>query len=113
MQDTPNSNSNDGIDLRELVLILWAYKFLIASICALSIAYSGYYALSLKKEFTSIAIFKLDSEKSGGFSYGSDLELLNKFAGFGPICCKVQIVKIFKNPKQSQTIFKKSNKTYM
>jgi uncharacterized protein involved in exopolysaccharide biosynthesis len=84
MQDTPNSNSNDGIDLRELVLILWAYKFLIASICALSIAYSGYYALSLKKEFTSIAIFKLDSEKSGGFSYGGDLELLNKFAGFGP-----------------------------
>ena len=29
MQDTLNSNSDDEIDLRELFITLWAYKFLI------------------------------------------------------------------------------------
>ena len=37
MQDSLNSKSNDEIDLRELFIVLWAYKLLIASTCVLGI----------------------------------------------------------------------------
>ncbi|MDC3394311.1 Wzz/FepE/Etk N-terminal domain-containing protein, partial [Planktomarina temperata] len=60
MQDTLNSNSDDEIDLRELFVTLWAYKFLITCACALGIVFGGYYALNAEKEFTSAAIFKID-----------------------------------------------------
>ena len=34
MQDSLNSISDDEIDLRELFITLWAYKFLITCACA-------------------------------------------------------------------------------
>ena len=68
MQDLLNSESNDVIDLRELFLILWAYKLFIACAFTLGVVYGGYHALNAKKEFTSSAIFKLDQGESEGFS---------------------------------------------
>ena len=83
MQDTLNSNSDDGIDLRELFITLWAYKLFIACACALGIVLGGYYALNAEKEFTSTAIFKIDQSKVGGISLGGELGALASFAGFG------------------------------
>jgi uncharacterized protein involved in exopolysaccharide biosynthesis len=83
MQDLLNSESNDEIDLREIFIILWAYKLFIAGTCALGIMYSGYYMLHTDKEFTSVAIFKLEQESSGGISLGSELSALANLAGFG------------------------------
>ena len=82
MDDLLNSKSNDEIDLRELFIILWAYKLFIAVTCALGVVYGGYYALNADKEFTSAAIFKLD-ETSGGISLGGELGALAKLTGLG------------------------------
>ena len=83
IQDTLNSNSDDEIDLRELFITLWAYKFLITCACALGIVFGGYYALNAEKEFTSAAIFKIDQSKSGGILLGGELGALASLAGFG------------------------------
>ena len=82
MQNKLSSKYNDEIDLRELFITLWAYKFFIASTCALGIVFGGYYALNVAKEFSSKAIFKLDQSVSGGISIGGELGLLNNLAGF-------------------------------
>jgi uncharacterized protein involved in exopolysaccharide biosynthesis len=81
MQDLLNSKSNDEIDLRELFIILWAYKLFITCACALGIIFGGYYALKMKKEFTSVAIFKIDEAKSSGFSLGAEFGALANLAG--------------------------------
>ena len=83
MQNIPNLNSKDEIDLRELFIALWAYKLFIACACALGIVFGGYYALNAEKEFTSTAIFKIDQSKSGGISLGGELGVLANLAGFG------------------------------
>jgi uncharacterized protein involved in exopolysaccharide biosynthesis len=81
MHDLLNSESNDEIDLRELFLILWAYKLLIAVTCAMGIILAGNYALNANKKFTSTAIFKLDSENSNTILDASSLSSLANFAG--------------------------------
>ena len=83
MQDYLKPESNDEIDLRDLLITLWAYKLFIACACALGIVYGGYYALNAEKEFTSTAIFKIDQSKSGGISLGGELGALASFAGLG------------------------------
>jgi uncharacterized protein involved in exopolysaccharide biosynthesis len=83
MQDLLNSESNDEIDLRELIITLWAYKLFIAITCALGVVYGGYFALNAEKEFTSAAIFKLNKNSSSGVSLGGDLGALVSLAGFG------------------------------
>lgn len=83
MQDLLNSESKDEIDLRELFIILWAYKLFIASTCVLGVVFGGYYAMNADKEFTSTAIFKLDQEKSVGISFGGELGAMANMTGFG------------------------------
>ena len=82
MQDSLTSKAGDEIgdeiDLGELVITLWAYKFFIAGTCALGIVFGGYYALTADKEFTSAAIFKLDQANSSlaGFDGGLGAKIL-------------------------------------
>jgi len=83
MQNTQNLISEDEIDMRELFAILWAYKIFIACTCALGIVLGGSYALNLKKEFTSEAVFRLDQGETGGISLGGKLGALASFAGLG------------------------------
>ena len=74
--------NDDEIDLSELFLTLWAYKFLIAVISAASLFAAGYYALTADKEYTAKAIFQLEGSKGGtGFSLGGDLGGLAALAG--------------------------------
>jgi len=82
MQNTPNLNSNDEIDLREIFIVLWAYKLFIATTCALCILFSGYYALNKKKIYTSTAIFKLSSDNNG-ISLPGQLSSLTSLVGVG------------------------------
>ena len=74
--------NDDEIDLSELYLTLWAYKFLIAIISAVSLLGAGYYALTADKEYTAKAIFQLAGSKSGtGFSLGRDVDAIAALAG--------------------------------
>ena len=81
MQNKLSSKYNDEIDLSELFITLWAYKFFIAGTCALGIIFGGYYALNAAKEFSSSATFKLDLSDSGGISIGGELGVLASLAG--------------------------------
>ena len=82
MEDYLNSSTTDVIDLRELFMSLWTYKIIITCVCAFSIMFSGYYALTLDKEFTSVATFNLDVSKPNKFSLGnSQLDVLASLSG--------------------------------
>ena len=83
MQDLPNLESNNEIDLRELFITLWAYKLFIASTCALGVVFGGYHAMNAEKEFTSTAIFKLKDNETGGISINGGLGELANLSGFG------------------------------
>ena len=83
MQDLINSESNDEINLHELFMALWAYKLFIAGTCALGVVLGVYYALNADKEFTSVAIFKLNQDNVGGISLSGELSALASIAGYG------------------------------
>ena len=82
MQDFLNSESKDDIDLRELFINLWAYKLFIAGTCALGIVTSGYYAMNAKREFTSVAVFKIGNENNSGISFAGGLESLSGLSSY-------------------------------
>ena len=79
--DANAQSADDEIDLRELFMVLWAFKTFIACVCAVSIVIAGYYALNANKEFTSTAVFNLDNNQSSGLSLGGDLGALANLAG--------------------------------
>lgn len=80
MHNFLNSTADDGIDLREFLLVLWFYKFLIAALIALCVIGAGYYALNAEKKFTSKAIFKLD-KAGGNINLPGELGALISLAG--------------------------------
>jgi uncharacterized protein involved in exopolysaccharide biosynthesis len=81
MQDLLNSKSNDEIDLKEVFIILWAYKLFIASTCVFGILLAGYYSLNADKKYTSEAIFKLNQASPKGLQIGGSLASMSNFAG--------------------------------
>ena len=83
MQDYLKPESNDEIDLREWFITLWAYKLLIAGTSALGILFGCYYALNADKEFTSVAIFKLNQDDANSISLSGEFGALARMAGFG------------------------------
>ena len=82
MQDKPSSKSDDETDIRELFLMMWAYKLFIASTCVIGIVLSSYYALNTVKKFTSEAIFKLGDNVSNNNILGGQLSALASLSGF-------------------------------
>jgi uncharacterized protein involved in exopolysaccharide biosynthesis len=68
MQDSLNSKLEDEINLRDLLITLWAYKLLIISTFVLGIIYSIYYIQNADKKFTSTAIFSLYNNSSSALS---------------------------------------------
>jgi capsular polysaccharide biosynthesis protein len=83
MHNPQNSIADDEIDLRELVVTLWAHKLFIVCACAAGIILGGYHALNVDKKFQSSAIFKLDDETSNSLSLGGQLGAFASLAGFG------------------------------
>ena len=97
MQDLPNSEQSDIINLRELFVIFWAHKLFITVSCALGIMYGGYYALNANKQYSSTAIFTLDNKASTGVSplkqLGSLVNLSEFGAGIKPSALPIDQVK--------------------
>ena len=83
MQDLLDTESNNEIDLRELFATLWVYKLFIVSTCVLGVIFGGYYTQRLNKEYTSVAIFKLDANKPKGMSIAGDLGAIVSLSGLG------------------------------
>ena len=81
MQNSLNSNLNDEIDLRELLIALWAYKLFITITCILGLIFGVYKALDSNKEFSSSAIFRLDQTSSGGIPIISGANVLSTLTG--------------------------------
>ena len=67
MHDNYSSHKNEEINMVELFAMFWAYKFLIAFVCILSISLGVNYLLSAEKEFTSKAIFEYE-DNSGQYN---------------------------------------------
>lgn len=80
MQEPINPTSYNNIDLYELFMCLWAYKFLIAFIFMASFILAGFYALNEKKEYKSEAIFKLDDNQMNNMSIANQLGMLSRLS---------------------------------
>ena len=69
MDSDPNVNSyDDEIDLKELFLVLWAGKFLIAAITAVFAISSVLYALSIPNQYKATALLAPAQSDGGGLS---------------------------------------------
>ncbi|MDC0136767.1 Wzz/FepE/Etk N-terminal domain-containing protein [Sulfitobacter sp.] len=64
-------NVSDEIDLKELFLALWAYKYLIAALSIFVSIAAGIYALRAEKVYTANTIFSLGESKNDGGILGS------------------------------------------
>ena len=78
---------DDDINLRDLLLLLWAHKLLIMLTCGIGVIYGAYLALNADKKFTANATFML-SEKGGeskfsAINLGGDVAALAGMSGLG------------------------------
>ena len=79
---TKNVKSLEGeIDIRELVMALWAHKIFIVFVTVLSIFYGGYYALTTEKKFVAEARFLIKEQGNSGFKLPGELGALASLAG--------------------------------
>ena len=67
----PDQNVSDEIDLKELFLALWAYKYLIAALSIFVSIAAGIYALRAEKVYTASTIFALGESTSSSGKLGS------------------------------------------
>ena len=81
MQDFLNSDPTDEINLRELFIILWAYKIFIIGICALGLVLGSYYVQIADKKYRSEAIFKMNKENATGSWLNGNISALTSLAG--------------------------------
>ena len=69
MDSDPNVNSyDDEIDLKELFLVLWSGKFIIAAITAVFAITSVLYALSVPNQYKATALLAPAQSDGGGLS---------------------------------------------
>lgn len=80
MYDLLRSELKDEIDLREIFIILWAYKLIIACTFTLGVLSAGYYTINADKIYSSSAVFKLNKTR-GSISLGGDLGALASLTG--------------------------------
>ena len=77
----PDQNVSDEIDLKELFLALWAYKYLIAALSIFVSIAAGIYALRAEKVYTASTIFALGESTSSFGTLGGELGGLAALAG--------------------------------
>ena len=75
--------SENAIDLGEFFGALWAHKIFIIFITLVSTTYGAYYAISIPKEFTSTAIFEIESNNNKNFNVPSEISAIASLAGLG------------------------------
>lgn len=81
MQNPIDKNIDDEIDYSELFRVLWAHKLFIAITAALGVFCGVYYVSNAEKEYSSVAVFKLDSGASSAFSLPAGLGPLARLGG--------------------------------
>ena len=64
---------DDEINLAELFASLWSHKFLIGLITGISIFFSGYYAVTVDKEYTASAVFEIKENNANGLNISGEL----------------------------------------
>jgi uncharacterized protein involved in exopolysaccharide biosynthesis len=67
---------DDEIDIKEIFLALWRYKYIIIITCVCGIIYSGNLAGNAEKSYTSSAIFQSNQTKSKAINFGEELGAL-------------------------------------
>ena len=82
MQENLASLDSKDIDLREIMIILWAHKIVIVTVILVAVALSAYYARNKVKQYTSVATFKLDINDDL-LNVNKDMEALSNIAGLG------------------------------
>jgi uncharacterized protein involved in exopolysaccharide biosynthesis len=82
MSKIQNIDSNSEINLKELFLILWAYKLFIIFLTIVGIFFGTYKALNTDKHYTSTAIFKPHQDKLRPQSFDGVAALIG-MAGLG------------------------------
>ena len=76
---------DDEIDLSELLITLWCHKIWIAVVTTLFIFFSGYYAITTKKQYTAAAIFQIEQNGSNSLNIPGEFGALASLAGFGNV----------------------------
>ena len=83
MADQFEHQQDDEINLVELFASLWSHKFLIGLITGFSIFFSGYYAVTVDKEYTASAVFEIKENDANGLNIPGELGAIASLAGFG------------------------------
>ena len=107
------SNSEDNeIDLRELFAVLWSHKILVAFFAGIFIVLAGYHALTVQKQFTAIAVFKVQkSDGSSRFNPSAELGAIASLAGLSGLGSNASDIKILLERLQGREfIMKMKNK---
>ena len=74
---------DDEINLAELFASLWSHKILIGLITGFSIFFSGYYTVTVDKEYTASAVFEIKENDANGLNIPGELGAIASLAGFG------------------------------
>ena len=80
MADTQNMKNDNIIDLREILLIIWANKLISLLFCFLGILCSAFIYLNTEVKYTSEAVFKISSDQTG-LNISSELGALASLSG--------------------------------
>jgi len=83
MHDYKNLNTGDKINLREILVSIWAHKILVTFFFMLSIMIGSYYALSLEKIYTSTVSFKLNGSGDKKLNISPTAAAFSSFSGYG------------------------------
>jgi len=85
MQNINNSTPADEIDLLEILVTLWAFKFYIIFSCVVGISFGAYKAMTAEKTYTATAIYQIFSKSSGNLSLGQNSTSLTLAAVTGNV----------------------------
>jgi uncharacterized protein involved in exopolysaccharide biosynthesis len=85
MQNINNSIPADEIDLLEILITLWAFKFYIIFSFVVGISFGAYKAMNTEKTYTANANYQIFSKSSGGLSLGNNTSSLTLAAVTGSI----------------------------
>lgn len=75
-----NSNNND-INLRDMILIIWAHRYMIFFSCIIFLGFGANYVLNTSNKYTSSVIFKPSTNKNENLSSKSGIDGLALLTG--------------------------------
>lgn len=81
MNSNLQPNSDGEVSLKELILILWAYKYFITAVTILAVLCGGYFALTTKKVYTASAVFSMSTPEKPNLNIGGNVDSIARLAG--------------------------------